>query len=59
MIKLGMIVKDNKISTSFDETNDITLQEVSMFIYELERIKLSMLDKDWCVDFKAEGENEE
>jgi hypothetical protein len=55
MIKLAIIVKGDKIETSFNE-EEITLIEASMLVYELEKIILNFLDKDWDLEFGVSGE---
>lgn len=56
MIKLQIIVgEDNKIYTSFDEV-DLTLNQASMIVYELERIKRDLISKDWEVDFNIKND---
>lgn len=49
MIKLKIITKEGKIVTDYDE-DDVCLNDVSLIVYEFERIKLDLLNKGFVVD---------
>jgi len=58
MIDLKIKVKEGKILTDYHERLE-TLSEVSLLIYELERIKKDLLMKEFPDDFKIEKEDDE
>ena len=54
MIKINLLAKDGKIATDYKDKY-VTLNDVSLIIYELERIKQELLEKDFDVDFEVKG----
>lgn len=57
MINLWITIRDNKIDTSFQE-KELNLSEACMLVYELERIKQDLINRDWNVEFKIEEDGE-
>jgi hypothetical protein len=52
MIEIKIKSKDNKVTTVYDD-EDITLSDVSLIIYEFERIKKEFLETKFELDFQV------
>lgn len=54
MIYLKVMAEKDKIFTEFN-TEKVTQGEASLLCFELDRIKLNLLDKDFQADFEAKS----
>lgn len=60
MIDLKVLVKNGKIGTNYND-KECTLNEVSLLVYELQRIIKFLLEKTYEVDYSytdVEGDDE-
>lgn len=55
MIKLEMISDNGNVGVKYDEEK-VSLQEVSMMVFELSRIKKILLEKNFEYEFMVNGE---
>lgn len=58
MISIEIRVKGDKIATNYHD-DKITMGEVALVIYELERIKRELMDKEFDIDLHIERDEVE
>lgn len=54
MIDLRIKIENGKIGTIFKD-EEVVMGEASMLSFELDRIKLLLLEKEWNSDFKFDS----